>query len=217
MAFSDSDITVQDVNVRVKHQFGDEAGVQVSDDDILRWINDGQREIVQKNSILRAKADTNIVNGQNKYTFPSDILTLNNITYEGKPLKAMSFQDAQQYILNIDPGLVETGTPLFWYEWANELSLYPKPDADIVNGLTIYYIKLPSKVTSSIDKLSLPDRYFDRLMEYVMSKAYEMDDDIAASNNQLQKMEASLNSQHEVETEYQTNFYPTITVLIEDM
>ena len=38
--------TVSDIATDVKRTFGDEAGVQVNDTDIARWINSAQIEIV---------------------------------------------------------------------------------------------------------------------------------------------------------------------------
>ena len=47
-------LTGTDVADRVRSQFGDVSGAQLADTAILRWINDGQREIVNSNPILRA-------------------------------------------------------------------------------------------------------------------------------------------------------------------
>jgi len=217
MAFGASTLTVQDVITRVKRQFGDEAGVQVTDDDIIRWVNDGTREIVSKNGILRTKATTNVVAGMSKYAFPADILTLVSITFDGRPVRHMSFQDAQQWVLDVDPDLTATGTPEIWYEWANELNFYPTPNASITGGIVSYYVRAPALATDGLSVLELPNRYFDRLMEYVMHKAYQMDDDTGASQAELAKMESNLNALAEEETNPQNLFYPTITVLYEDM
>ena len=64
--------TALDVITRVKTQFGDNSGAQLTDSTIIRWINDGQQEIVNNNPILKAVKQTNIVAGQAEYTFPGD-------------------------------------------------------------------------------------------------------------------------------------------------
>ena len=46
--------TVQDVLLSVKRQFGDESGVQVTDSDIVRWVDDAQREISMNNPEINA-------------------------------------------------------------------------------------------------------------------------------------------------------------------
>ena len=45
-------LNIQDVANRVKRTFGDESGVQVTDDDIIRWVNDAQLEISRQNEDL---------------------------------------------------------------------------------------------------------------------------------------------------------------------
>lgn len=43
--FFPSTYTVQDVLTEIKRTFGDEAGVQITDADIYRWIDRGQIEL----------------------------------------------------------------------------------------------------------------------------------------------------------------------------
>ena len=43
--------TTQDVADRVKDSFGDTSGSQITDEMLVRWINDGQQEIVNNNAI----------------------------------------------------------------------------------------------------------------------------------------------------------------------
>jgi hypothetical protein len=45
--------TALDVVQRIKTQFGDNSGAQLTDDVIYRWINDGQQEIVNHSKTLK--------------------------------------------------------------------------------------------------------------------------------------------------------------------
>lgn len=49
---------VSEIATRVKRQFGDEAGAQIEDADILRWVNDAMIDIARTNNLLQISATT---------------------------------------------------------------------------------------------------------------------------------------------------------------
>jgi len=96
--------TALDVIQRVKTQFGDNSGAQLTDDVILRWINDGQQEIVNNNPVLKDTKLSNIVAGQAEYTFPADKVQYIEALYvDGRPVKNLSPQSFRDFILSDDP------------------------------------------------------------------------------------------------------------------
>jgi hypothetical protein len=216
MVLGPSTYTAGDVATYVKRQFGDESAVQITDEDIWRWINIGQIEILNKNPILKGRAETNIIVGQYEYTLPVDVLSIQSIRYNGSPLDTMSFQEAEAYILNQDPGRTQKGTPAFWYEWAGLINLYPTPDISLTDGLVIYYVAMPVNVTQTTDILSIPDRYYNTLLHAVLQQAYELDEDWTASGNKANQFESGINNLAEEENNSARAFYPTITILTED-
>ena len=205
--------TVQEIVDHVKRQFGDEASVQITDADIIRWINAGQIEILNKNPVLKTQAVTDVVADQVIYTLP-DILFIQTVMYNNRPIEQKSFQEAQEYILK---DALPQGPPTLWWEYGGNINLYPTPTEALVNGLTIYYVKLPAVVTAGADAIELPDRYYNTLVNYVMAQAYEQDDDWTASGNKVSQFEAGMNVLAEEQSPNNRNTYPTITVLPEDM
>ncbi len=175
--------TGTDVADRIRAQFGDTSGAQLSDAAILRWINDGQREIVNSNPILRATKVTNIVAGQQDYTFPTDkVLTIEAIYISGYPITALTPQEAREFIRTRDPENLLTSTrPDVWWERAGVISLYPVPSETITDGLKLEYIKVPTSLTMFADTLSIPDSYFNELVNYVTAQALEMDENYDAA------------------------------------
>ena len=207
---------VSDVADYVKRTFGDESGVQVTDADIFRWVNAAQKEIVSSNSVLKGVGTIPVVAGVPTFDASSlGILNIQTIHVDGRKIKYLSFVDAEEHILKSDPqGAVVAGVE-FWYEWAGIINLYPVPSSPGI--LTIYYTKLPTAISSLTDPLSVPDMYFNRVIEFVMSQAYEMDENFGAADNKLSVFGNSLLSMHNSEDRPPTDFYPTITVLPEDM
>lgn len=208
--------TVQNVADYVKRQFGDESGVQITDQDIIRWVNAGQYEIFRRNEPVKSLGSADIVVGQHTYTFPPDVLKVQSILVNGVPVSPRSYQDAEEYILDNDPNRIQTGQPQMWWEWGGSFTLWPTPDADSVGGITIRYIKAPTSVDALTDVLAVPDTLFNRLVEFVMGQAYELDENWAAADNKAAQFSQNLDSQAG-DHNTQFNTYPVITVLEEDL
>jgi hypothetical protein len=206
-----------DIKIRIKRQFGDESGVQVTDDDIIRWTNDAMREIAQANDLLETISTTPSVMGQAEYTLPADILTLRAIRYGEKKLEGMSLAAADERITKYqNPDAVETGGPEFFWIWANRFTLYPAPDANDSDNIKVYYTRLPVDVAVDTDIPELHIKYHPRIVEYVLQQAYEMDEDWAASGNKNAQLVAGLNILKDSDAWTERSVYPMITVLPED-
>ncbi len=68
------------------------------------------------------------------------------------------------------------GTPQLWYEWDGEFTFWPKPDA--VKNITLYFTAYPDELTGiTTQLLSVPDKFYNAVVDYVLMKCYEMDED----------------------------------------
>jgi hypothetical protein len=210
--------TGNDVAEEIKRQFGDSDGRQITDADILKWINVAQQEIVTQNAILKSSLLSNVVANQAIYTYPSDrIQYIEAIHYDGIPLEALSFQEAQLYIMGDKANQSTTGTPRLWYERDGKITLYPKPDVALTDGLTLYFVKRPVDLTNLNWVLSVPDRYFQRVVDLVLTRAYQLDENWEAAQYKQTEYVAAMNSMANQENTIQVNSYPTPTVRPEDM
>jgi hypothetical protein len=202
---------VSEVITAVQRQFGDESGVQLENSDIIRWINDAQDVIVAKNKVLKAKSTTPAVANQASYTFPSDnIHQVESIHYNGVRIPNMPFPVAEEHIFKEDPLRVAFGDPILWYEWAGTFTFWPTPDADY--NIDLYYTQRPTPVALTTDTLSVPDKYYQDVVRYCLTQAYEMDEDMANAQAKGQQFDASLNEKSEEERTAQNMTYDTITV-----
>lgn len=208
-------MNVQEVVTRVKRIFGDESGVQISDQDIIRWINDAQEDIVVSNSgLMEATATTRVVKNVAEYDSPSNMSTLRSLKYKNRRLKALSFSEFTEYIDNRSP--IYVGDPEVFMSWNNKLTLFPTPGDNVENGLTIYYIQHPTPVASLADNLSVPLPYHNAVVSYCLQQAYELDEDFDKAQlkrGQFNETMMKLNDRNKwVSQEY----YPRITILPED-
>ena len=214
--------TGNDVANSVKRQFGDPDGRQITDGDILEWINHVQQDIVNINPILKETAVTNVIEGQDIYEYPAQrIQYIEAIHYDGVPLEPYSFQEAELYILSREKSLdmfqPVDYTPQIWYERLGTIYLYPKPDTSITNGLRMFYTAQPAELTNLSSTLSIPDRYFPRLVEHVLAHAYQLDENWEAARYKQAEYFNGMETLANQESVSQTNTYSSITVRIEDL
>ena len=203
-----------EIATRVKRQFGDESNVQITDDDIFRWINDAIREVATANDLLQTTAVTSIVSGQQDYTLPNDILTLRSIRYNGKKLKGLSIQESEEYI-DSDSAVAE-GTPFCFWIYAHDLTIYPIPQENVVNGLKIYYTRQPEEVNAGGDTPEIPAAYHNRLVEYCLAQAYELDENWSASQLKAQQFTEGVKALTHQQDWTSQDFYSHITSSLDD-
>jgi hypothetical protein len=201
---------VSEIATRVKRQFGDEANIQISDSDIIRWVNDAQREITVEQNLLQAKATASSVVGQVEYTIPTDTLTLRSVKFQGRKLQPMSLNEADEAIPDLDDTAnYPSGTPSSFWVWANNISLYPKPDT--VQTLEIYYTRQPAAVTATSDEPEVPLSYHNRIVEYCLAQAYELDENWQAAQAKSQQFERGLDKLKDTVDWVHRDYYPSIT------
>jgi len=219
MPVEKSEKSVADVLTAVKRQFGDESGVQINDADIIRWANDGQREIVDTNTLVNAKvATTDVIAGQDTYSMLTDpnidnIANITSIRYNGIVLRPITVQQAEDWGTTSPDR--ESGTPLGWYYEEGNVVLFPTPSVAVNDGLKIRFTAYPDKLVSNGDKLGIPDSYFNALVQYVIAQAYELDENAQMSQMKLAQFEKSLGMRQN-KTTMQGSTYPTIRLDGED-
>jgi len=206
--------TTQDVADRIKVSFGDTSGSQITDAMIVRWINDGQQEIVNNNAILKDTRFANIVAGQADYSFPADRVQYIEALYvDGRPVRNATPQEFREYILKEDPNLIaKADIPNLWQERAGIITFYPTPQKNFTNGLKMEYVKQPVPVTAIGPGflLSIPDRYLNELVSYVMANALEMDENFNAAEIKRGQFREGLDRQYLKENTSQISKYPQV-------
>lgn len=203
-----------DVYERVRTLFGDTSGAQITDQMVVRWINDGQQEIVNNNPILKDTKYSNIVKGQSEYTFPDDkVQYIEAIYVDNRPVRAMTPQAFREFILADDPRRTAVSDiPDVWYERNGLITFYPTPQKDYENGLKLEYVKQPNNVTfiSTSQNLSVPDRYINELVNYVMTQALELDENYTAADYKRNQFREGLDRQNLRENIVQIASYPQV-------
>jgi hypothetical protein len=217
MSYTVPSKTLGDVFEYIKRQFGDESGVQITLSDCTRWVNAAEAEIISQNQVLRAVATSTTVANDEDYVLGDsmDIQTINSIQVSGVKIPFKNYNEAEDYISRNDPSKVQRSFPVFWYEWGGTIFFYPIPDSNYV--MKVYYHKIPVTLTGSADKLNVPDNYFNRILEYCMAQAYELDEQFDAASVKGTQFEDRLLNMNLDETFVNIDVYPSLTVLADDL
>ena len=204
MSYSTTTKTVGDVYNYVKRVFGDESGVQITNDDIVRWINEAQVDISKQNQVLQTTATMNVTGGTATYSLTSvtpRIDSIASILLDGRRVGNIPISQAEESISLADPESLETGAPQFWYEWGGDITFWPKPNKNYT--MLIRYTAQPADVnTTTTTVLSVPDECFTDVCNYVLMRAYEMDEN--AEMMALKQAEYSTSVAERGETERQS-------------
>jgi len=206
--------SAQDVITDVKRTFGDESGVQITDSDIIRWINAAQLEVAMRNpEVLPAMVLINATAGQADYPLLANIpnvLTIQSIHYNNKPVKHMQFQEAEQFLMGEEANYGST-SPDFWYERAGVITFFPPSSETVAAAIKVYYNKRPEVVTSNT-LLSLSDHYYNGILAYVLEQAYLLDENPQLAGVVAAKFDQNVTRMQE-RTATQSDYYPFITVI----
>jgi hypothetical protein len=215
---------VSDITTRVQRIFGDEAGVQLTTEDILRFINDGVREILYKNeSLLQKTATTASIANQQDYALPSDVLILRGISWKDTgetsyhKLKGMTLNDFNEYIDGWDGNDYGTGVPVVYMIFENLITLFPTPAVSTAAAMKLYYQRTPVDSLLTSDTPDIPSIYHELLVTYCLKQAYEMDEDAEAVALKGKELTEGINFQRGRSEWTPEETYPIITIRAEDM
>lgn len=211
MSYSSPTKTVGDVYNQVKRVFGDESGVQLTNDDIARWVNEAQVDIAKQNQILPETATLPVTGGTATYSVSSvtpKIDSIASILLDGRRIGNIPISQAEESISLADPEGTETGAPQFWYEWGGQITFWPVPNRNYT--MLIRYTAQPTDITStSSDVLSIPDECFTDVCNYVLMRAYEMDENAEMMAVKQAEYSTSVAERGETERQAATMTYET--------
>lgn len=206
---------VSEIATRVKRQFGDEAGAQITDADIIRWCNDAQTDIAINNDLLQVSAYTATTAGTQKYTVPSNLLILRSVKWQGVKLQMVSMEEADALTLSTST-TSPAGVPNTYWQFARQIYLWPIPAANGTSDLVLYYTRQPVAITAVGDTPELPLQYHNRLVEYCIAQAAELDDNLQQYAMKMQQFKSGIDNLKDNATWEQHDVYPSITASLRD-
>src|SRR5690606_8387383 len=124
-------------------------------------------------------------------------------------LEPIEMNTALKTVKSSDPHQEQQGTPVAWYEWGGEFTLFPVPDTE--KDIVLYYTRYPTPLTGDEDQLlDVPNKYYQAVVDYVLWRCYELDEDWNGAQLKEQQFRGALEEQAEEEREVAHLVYPTI-------
>lgn len=219
-----SALTVSDIFVRVQRAFGDESGVQVTEEDCLRWINDAQREVVMQHAgLLMKEGFIDTESGTAEYTLPTDCFTLNFVGYRDSTtssyysLRWLPESAMNQYANGWDGNDFSAAYPQVYMKDTNDkIILFPRPDRSVASGIKLTYARYPIDLTDAEDAIDLPFYYHSYVEHFCMMKAYEKDEDWESADRKAQLVQSTIDFNNHRESWFGRETYPSVTPILED-
>lgn len=176
-------MNVADIIKRVQRQFGDDVEAQITQEDIVRWINDACLEIVSNNATNQGTlaGQTDVVAGTAEYVLPSDLYKIRGVRVNGKVVQATTYEQ----LVNTNQGAYSDtnspveGTPQWYWVQDYKINLYPQPNVSL-GTLDVMYIKRPDLMDVNLPtrQPDVPAEYHPRIVEYCIGQAMEADDNL---------------------------------------
>jgi uncharacterized protein DUF6682 len=210
-------MNVGDIRRRIKAKVGDQAGSEITDTQLLDWINDGLGEIAKRTQQPQATATTVTVASQGAYsisTFSADVLRLRSVMCDGVLLQAISQEEADNSLPDREKS-PQTATPEKFWVWADQLNLWPRP---ATAGLTlkIFYVKRPAAVAVDADVPGIPLHMHTDLLQYVWAQVLDTIGDLDRGEKQMDRFAgAAATAASDAEWPVRGT-YPHVTIATDD-
>lgn len=197
----------------VQDKFGDADQVQITDAMLLRWINGAQREVSSNGYSLEATSVTNLIASQSIYdltNISSRIRNIVQVRVNGAYAEMLPYPKFAQFVRTNTATNSQSGIGSLY---AGVLHLWPAPAASVVGGLVIDYTGYPPDLVSLDDPLTVPDRFFQAMCDWVLAQAEELNENFDAAQTKLGHYENRITKQlartHESPSDYFHAVEPT--------
>lgn len=168
-------MTPAQVEEAIRRGYNAESDNFYASDEVLKIIYRGEAELAREALAIEAR-DTTVptVIGTRIYSWPSLLISVRRVEYDGTALQAIDFRQDDQDT-SYSATTTQTGTPLYYAVWGKSIYLRPVPNA--VKTLTIYGYQEPTLLTTASTVLSVPSEFHSDLITYGLMNACLKDKD----------------------------------------
>lgn len=152
-------------NVRV---YLNEASAGFWDDtQLLTWLNDGMVDVVARTACLETTENISLVAATIEYSVTSAYLTIKGVQYVNASGTTKSLLKGN---INAVGHGDDPGEPVYWYEWAGKIGVYPSLSSVTTESVNAYVITRPTAITLT-DNITIPAIYDKALTYYMIAQA----------------------------------------------
>ncbi len=160
-----------------------------SDDEIYQSIYDGELQAsIDAPGIMERIYTTTTTAGTQEYAFPTNVLAVKRVTYNGQKLKKITMREDDS-ITGLNQDTTDQGTPTYYYEFDESIFLRPIPDDALT--LKIWAYQEPDTVNATAT-LELPSVFHMSLVDYVLYQMAFKDSNHNAADRLEKKWEKAI-------------------------
>lgn len=197
----------------VQRMFGDTSGIQINEDDIMRWANQAQIDIARKVECIQEHITTSSIGADASYPLPENFLSAKRVTFNDAVLNPTTLEKADITWPSREVEPIPQGTPTSYFVWRNSLYLYPAPSQDQSDVLEVFYVRIPAPMFSDDDTPEIPETLHEDIIRYCLMQAKELDEDSGeATKLRVEYLDRMAESRDEAWNKY-ADSYPAVRLL----
>lgn len=202
-----------ELKARVQTQLGDESGIVVTPEDIIRWLNDAQLEVVRKTNCLEDTIEIDVEAGVDSYDLPFDFLKDRRVTVNNYLLKRTTLEELDDLSPSRDVNQTTSDIPSRYYIYGRKIYLTPLPPSTITSGLKLWYVFAPTEMVSDASVPQIPLQMHKDLVLYAIAQAQDADENYGVSQNKLAEFEGQITLANDEQNDSSRESYPAVRLV----
>jgi hypothetical protein len=192
-------VTAEAILGRAATIIQDETGTRWPPEELLKWLNDGQREVVMLKPDAYAQNESVALVSGTKQTIPANGIALIDVvrnmgttgTTPGKVVRLIDRRilDDQHpdwhsvdQVREVDHYVFDQRDPRHFYVW---------PPANGSTQVEAIYSAAPTEISAATSTITLDDVYANALLDYILYRAYSKDADYTGNAQRAMAARAS--------------------------
>ncbi len=180
-------MTPQQIEDAARRKYNSYSSSFFAQAEIWDLIYQAELEIARETKMLEGNTviSGGSVLGTQSYAYPTGVLEVKRVQYDGARLEKIDFRDDDDITL-FDANDTAQGTPLYYYDWEKTIYLRPVPDTSSLE-IRLFYYKEPTIVTSASQTLEVPTLFHMCIADYVVGEMAAKDQNAEIAQLYLDK------------------------------
>jgi hypothetical protein len=182
------------VIAKASSQLLDKSNIEFSSDELLAWLNDGQRQIaVMAPTATALTSAVRLAAGSRQLLPASGWILLDiymNMGTNGSTPGRMISVASKRLMDSFDPdwhtAAASNVVSHYVYDLQDQLAYWVYPPSDGTNYIQVNYSSTPADLPNANTVISVPDVYATALLDYILYRAYEKEDEQEEADNRAQ-------------------------------
>lgn len=152
-----------------------------SDEELYGLIDEAILDLLGTEYALES-VDTSIttVSGTRTYSVPASTIAIKRVEWNGETLRKIDGFKVDDELTADNPDSTATGTPRYWFEFADLIYLRPVPSSAAT--LKVFRSKTPTPITTSTQTIEIPVHWHRGITNYLAWAQAIKDEDFATAD-----------------------------------